>query len=104
MQKHKLRFKYHSPRNDRIKNKGKNGVTTFEYFWFMEKTKKWEHVDSEAFELHRSGGYCSHQPCNSFRKFKRILRKNPELIGKLIYCTKYYNSKKDYDYDIESIL
>lgn len=107
MNKNKLKFKYHSPRNDRIKNNGRNGITTrpgiLGYF-YMFKTKRWELHGSEGFEAGREQGYCSHQNCNSFRRFKRTLRKQPEMIGKLMYVTRFFSRDDNYDYDIESIL
>jgi hypothetical protein len=104
--KQKLKFKYSSPRNERIKN---NGIwfqvwSDNEHWSFMEKTKRWELDGSDAFNAVKEFGYSNCEPGRSFRKFKRRLRKQPELIGKLVYCTRFYNQKKGYDFTIESIL
>jgi hypothetical protein len=104
--KPKLKFKYNSPRNDRIKN---NGIwfqvwANNEYWSYMIKTKRWERDGTKEFEEAKSEGFSNCEHGKSFKKFKRRLRKQPELIGKLVYCTRYYHKEKLYGYEIKSII
>ena len=43
----------------------------------------------EEYRLHPKHGYSSHAPCKTFRAYKRMLRKNPELVGRSVLVNRY---------------
>ena len=99
--KPKLKFKYNSPPNDRLKNEG-FGVGSIEQgYWYFYKLKKWLLVDTKEYNDNSGLSNSTHAPCKSFRKFKKMLRKQPEMIGKLIYVTRYHTD--DYNFNIVSV-
>lgn len=102
---HVLKFRYESPRNDRIKNiNGIIGVTSMQVgIWYMFKTKRWECYGTQAYNDAADGGCSTHAPCRSFRKFKRMLRKQPEMIGVLFIASRYTHIEHGYHYHIHSI-
>lgn len=68
---------YEAEANTRIlKGWSVTGTFTFDkrISWFTNDTKKWVSLDGDT-----SGGASSHAKCNSFRAFKRHLRKHKEL-------------------------
>lgn len=98
-------FKFASPSSDRM-HKRFFGVCTFEAgYWYIAAIDKWVHDQSEEFEKFRHLGYSTHaNSVNSFRAFKRRIRKNwSNMEGKLVLASRWYNSKKGYEYYIESI-
>lgn len=106
MNKSKLQFKYHSPRADRLKNRAlwigvypKDGVR----YYYMSATKRWETDDSPEYLSACDGGSSNKEECTSFRKFKRRLRKQPELIGLAELEFNLTRVGRDYEFTIESI-
>lgn len=107
--KPKLKFKYHSPRNDRLKNRGlwigvydKNDSGL--RYSYMYATKRWEIDGSNEYKASMSKGSSNKEHCKSFRKFKKRLRKQPELIGLADYEFRLYRPNTNYVYTIESVL
>lgn len=118
MNKNKLKFKYSLPRPLRS-NKGYcvinttqdiKSTPTAEILWFMkaEGNKYYNSWVTEKFldENIRNTNIhyiiYSNQPCSCLRKFKKILRKNPHIIGKVVLQSNEYLD--DYEFDIESIM
>lgn len=113
MNTHKLKFKYHLPRPLRS-NKGYSFInpkdTVEESIWFLVcKNSQFHHmwVDEKFLDeniRNRDLGYVlySGQHCTNLRKFKKVLRKNPNFIGKLVLQSNQYLD--DYEFDIESII
>lgn len=61
------------------------------YWWSIEK-RRWMPLDQI-----KGGGFSNHAPCKTFRAFKRMLRKNPHIVGHARLCSRYH------DYDIWSV-
>lgn len=105
MNKNKLKFNFHAPRGKRVMSGG-FGATILHgrlhYSWCYEK-KRWVEDENVG-----KKGSSSHAPCETFRAFKRMLRKNPHMIGNLIWCHRSYCVDSDdnflYDLNIESVL
>lgn len=97
MNKNKLKFKFNSPRNCRLKS-DMRWVSSIGYISCIiapgnkEFHNKW--ISCEEFHIIRNTiknlrGRATTQPCRCFRKYKRILRKNPILIGNSKLIAKY---------------
>jgi len=63
------------------------GVTVWNAnMWFCEDLNKWMTIDEVPAEF----GASSHARCNSFKAFKRHLRKHPELRGQEVELTSVF--------------
>jgi hypothetical protein len=114
MFKNKLKFKFNSPRNDRLKGRTfliETYLAEEEYVCITAIGNKNFHnkwmLNSE-FQLIKNDmlwdSYSSSQVCKCFRRYKRILRKNPILIGNSQLCSRYYKEGEFGDYyDIISV-
>ena len=64
------------------------GVTlteiTDDNLWYNGDLRKWEPLHSSP-----NANYSTHAPCKTLRAFKRMLRKNPQIIGKCCLVSKY---------------
>lgn len=96
MNKNKLKFNFHAPRGCRVMSGGfgatQLNIDDNDYTWSIEH-KKWTKYENRG-----NHGCASNAPCKTFRAFKRMLRKNPHMIGNLIWC-----HKNEY-FNIESVL
>ncbi len=118
MNKNKLKFKYSLPRPLRS-NKGYcvvnstqdiRNIPIAEILWFIkaEGTKyhnSWvteKILDENIRNIEVDYTLYSNQQCSCLRKFKKILRKNPHIIGKVVLQSNEYLD--DYEFDIESII
>jgi len=103
MNKNKLKFNFHAPRGCRVMSGG-FGATTFSSYWWSYQYKRWCAIDEDV----GNEGSSTHAPCKTFRSFNRMLRKNPHMIGNLIWCHRSYCVDNDdnflYDLNIESML
>lgn len=99
-------FKFASPPSDRMHKRFFACCSIGVGYWYFEQIDKWLHADSEEFDKYEHLGYSTHaHNVKSFKAFKRKLRKSwPEMKGKLVLANRYYNSKRDYEYTITSIL
>lgn len=88
----KLKFEYDAPSRDRIKNR-MHGIVV-PGMWYNKATG-WVTKAEPGLD------YYPTQRCRSFRKFKRILRKNPHLIGKAKLTSLWRTD--EYYYTIHSI-
>lgn len=105
MNKNKLKFNFHAQRGRRVMSGGYGATYQFNgihYSWCFEK-RRWSRDEDVG-----TKGRSSHAPCKTFRAFKRMLRKNPHMIGNLIWCHRSYCVDSDdnflYDFNIESVL
>lgn len=78
-----MRFEFDAPLGQRYLNRYVLGITVdyveeglIKSLWFCWGTRTWVKADIPTPQR-----ACSHAPCNSFRAFKRHLRKHPELKG-----------------------
>ena len=102
MNKHKLNFNHYAPRNSRLTYAKGSRITinsdkTDKHYIYMYGVNKWviegspEHEEAKKHKSIAQWPLVSstHEDCNSFRKFKRRLRKQPELIGITIFVNRY---------------
>ena len=54
--------------------------------WWSHKLKRWVTQD-EAIKA--GGNYSNSADCKTLKAFKRMLRKNPEIVGSAILVNKY---------------
>lgn len=109
--KPKIYLNYDAPLGARIKSgKGFIGVCIFnkdpgEIWWYIHSTREWVLSGDEKL---KGKDYGSHAGCRSVRAFKRMLRKNPHIIGKAVLCNRYYQTDKDgnfkHEYNVNSVL
>ncbi len=75
----------------------KNGKRLMRYFDSVTWTealpnKLWWNYTLGVWEPYRANpdhGYITHAPCKTFRAYKRMLRKNPELVGRSVLINRY---------------
>jgi hypothetical protein len=80
-------LKYDKPKGKRFKRYfiGIYVRTTYPY-WYNNDLKKWEHVNKVRWDLYE---YSNYVKCNTIRAFRRHLRKNKEMKGKLMLVNRY---------------
>lgn len=119
MNKHKIKLTYNCPRNDRtykgflwIRVHDNDSFGTFIQGWGESNNIVPRWVTWEELETMRSPGgeldgkdwsSTSCQDCHDMRKFKKFLRKHPDLIGKctLVHTCYYADESLGYSLDVK---
>ena len=88
MNKNLLKFRFEAKKGERTHRYYDSVTIDWDHdLWWNKTHKRFEPINTT-----KDSAYSSHAPCKTFKAFKRMLRKHPQIIGIAILVSRYEDS------------